>query len=71
MAGDHEKSFTYHRALARYASKIGDLDIAERSYKLANGQRLSELRDVIRQHGFVIDLDESRGDFTFIETTKI
>jgi hypothetical protein len=30
-----------------------------------------ELRDAIKQHGLVIDLDETRGDFTFIEATKI
>jgi hypothetical protein len=38
---------------------------------LADGQRLSELRDAIRQQGFVIDLDETRVDFTFIEAKKI
>ena len=37
MAGGsyHEKSFTHNKGLAEYASKIGDLDIAERCYKRA------------------------------------
>jgi hypothetical protein len=39
--------------------------------ELANGQRLSELRDVLKQQDFVIDLDEARGEFTFIEATKL
>ena len=45
--------------------------IAQTTSELADGRRLSELRDVITQHGFVIDLDETRGDFTFIEATKL
>jgi tetratricopeptide (TPR) repeat protein len=37
MAGRkyREKSFTYNKTLAEYATKIGDLDVAERSYKRA------------------------------------
>ncbi|MGA9149462.1 MAG: hypothetical protein WBZ36_02700 [Candidatus Nitrosopolaris sp.] len=49
----------------------GSMLIAETTRQLANGQRLSELRDVIKEQGFVIDLDEDRGDFTFIEATKL
>ena len=49
----------------------GSILIAETTRELANGQRLSELRDVIKEHGFVIDFDDVRGDFTFIEATKI
>jgi Hypothetical methyltransferase len=49
----------------------GSMLIAQTTRELAKGQRLSELRDVLRQHGFVIDLDGDRGDFTFIEATKI
>lgn len=45
--------------------------VAQTTRELADGQRLSELRDAIRQQGFVIDLDETRGDFTFIEATKL
>ncbi|MGC1930419.1 MAG: hypothetical protein WA667_15720 [Candidatus Nitrosopolaris sp.] len=44
----------------------GSMLIAETTRELANGQRLSEVRDVIKEQGFVIDLDEIRGDFTFI-----
>jgi hypothetical protein len=49
----------------------GSILIAETTRQLANGQRLSELRDVLKEQGFVIDLDEVRGDFTFIEATKL
>jgi tetratricopeptide (TPR) repeat protein len=37
MAGGryHEKSFHYNKDLAEYASKIGDLDVGERSFKRA------------------------------------
>jgi hypothetical protein len=30
-----------------------------------------QLHDVIKEQRFVIDLDEARADFTFIETTKL
>jgi hypothetical protein len=49
----------------------GSMLVAQTTRELADGQRLSELRDAIRQQGFVIDLDETRGDFTFIEATKL
>jgi tetratricopeptide (TPR) repeat protein len=48
MAGDHEKSFTYNKELAEYASKVrGDLDIAERCYKraIADAKYLGRLQD--------------------------
>jgi hypothetical protein len=45
--------------------------IAQTTRELENGQRLSGLREFISQQGFVIDLDEVRGDFTFIEATKL
>jgi hypothetical protein len=45
--------------------------IAQTSREFADGQRLSELRDGIGQQGFVIDLDETCCDFTFIEATKL
>jgi tetratricopeptide (TPR) repeat protein len=43
----HEKSFTYNKLLAIYASKIGDLDIAERCYKRAifNAEYLGHIKD--------------------------
>jgi superfamily II DNA or RNA helicase len=49
----------------------GSMLIAETTESLSNGGRLSELRDVIKEQGFVIDVDEERGDFTFIEATKV
>jgi hypothetical protein len=49
----------------------GSMLIAQTTSELADGRRLSELRDAIRQQGFVIDLDETRGDFTFMEATKL
>ena len=49
----------------------GSMLIVQTTRELANGQRLSELRDAIRQQGFAIDVDEMRGDFTFIEATKV
>ena len=49
MAGGiyHEKSFTYNKGLADYASKIGDLDIAERCYKraIADAEYLGKVKD--------------------------
>ena len=49
----------------------GSMLIAETTVSLAEGGRLSELRNMIKEHGFAIDLDEERGDFTFIEATKM
>jgi hypothetical protein len=49
----------------------GSMLIAQTTRELENGQRLSGLREFISQQGFVIDLDEVRGDFTFIEATKL
>jgi hypothetical protein len=49
----------------------GSILIAETTDSLSNGGRLSELRNVLKEQGFVIDLDEERGDFTFIEATKM
>jgi superfamily II DNA or RNA helicase len=49
----------------------GSLLIAHTTESLSSDGRLSKLRDVIKEHGFVIDLDEARGDFTFIEATKL
>jgi len=49
MAGGkyHEKSFTYNKGLADYASKIGDLNIAERCYKraIADAEYLGKVKD--------------------------
>ena len=49
MAGGryHEKSFTHNKELAQYASKIGDLDIAERCYKraIAEAKYLGHIKD--------------------------
>jgi tetratricopeptide (TPR) repeat protein len=49
MAGGryHEKSFTHNKELAEYASKIGDLDIAERCYKraIAEAEYLGHIKD--------------------------
>jgi tetratricopeptide (TPR) repeat protein len=47
MAGNHEKSFIYNKELAEYASKIGDLDVAERCYKRAidDAKYLGRLQD--------------------------
>jgi hypothetical protein len=45
--------------------------IAETTDPLSNGGRLSELRNVIKEQGFVVDLDEERGDFRFIEATRM
>jgi tetratricopeptide (TPR) repeat protein len=47
MAGDHEKSFSYNKELATYASKIGDLDVAERCYKRAidDAEYLGRVKD--------------------------
>jgi hypothetical protein len=45
--------------------------IAQRSRELNEGERLHSLRDIIRKEGFEIYSEEQRGDFTFIETTKI
>ena len=49
MAGGsyHEKSFTHNKGLAEYASKIGDLDIAERCYKraIAEAEYLGHIKD--------------------------
>ena len=44
----------------------GRLFIAETT-KSING-RLSNLRDLIKKHGFEIYVDEEHGDFTFIES---
>lgn len=49
----------------------GSILITETTESLSNDGRLSNLRDVIKEHGYVIDLDEARGDFTFIEATKL
>ncbi len=49
----------------------GSMLIAQTTRELENGQRLSGLREFINKQGFVIDLDETRGDFTFIEATKL
>jgi tetratricopeptide (TPR) repeat protein len=49
MAGGiyHEKSFTHNKELVEYASKIGDLDIAERCYKraIAEAEYLGHIKD--------------------------
>jgi tetratricopeptide (TPR) repeat protein len=49
MAGGryHEKSFSSNKELAEYASKIGDLDLAERCYKRAidDAKYLGRLQD--------------------------
>ncbi len=53
--------------------------IAETTRSLTNGGRLAKLREVIKESGFVIDLDEERGEmdndgrkmFTFLEATKL
>jgi tetratricopeptide (TPR) repeat protein len=48
MAGEnYEKSFTHNEELGRYASSIGDLDIAERSYKraIADAEHLGRTED--------------------------
>jgi hypothetical protein len=49
----------------------GSMSIAHTTESLSSDGRLSKLRGVIKEHGFVIDLDEARGDFTFIEATKL
>ncbi len=57
----------------------GSMLIAETTRALANKGRLSKLREVIQGSGFVIDLDEERGEmddagrkmFTFLEATKL
>jgi superfamily II DNA or RNA helicase len=49
----------------------GSILIAETTDSLSDGGRLSELRNILKEQGFVIDLDEERGDFTFIEATKM
>ena len=49
----------------------GSMLIADTTESLSNEGRLSKLRDVIKEQRFVIDLDEARGDFTFIEATKL
>ena len=43
----HEKSFGYNKGLADYASKIGDLDVAERCYKraIADAKYLGHVKD--------------------------
>jgi hypothetical protein len=48
----------------------GSLIIAETTKSLISG-RLVSLREVIKANGFVIDVDEQRGQFTLIETTKV
>jgi Hypothetical methyltransferase len=55
----------------RCLSTRGSMLIAETTQLLSNGGRLSELRNVIKEQEFVIDVDEERGDFTFIEATKV
>jgi superfamily II DNA or RNA helicase len=49
----------------------GSLLVAHTTESLSSDGRLSKLRDVIKEQGFVIDLDEIRGDFTFIEAIKL
>ena len=49
----------------------GSLLIAHTTESLSSDGRLSKLRNVIKEQGFVIDLDEARGDFTFIEAIKV
>jgi hypothetical protein len=49
----------------------GSMLIAHTTESLSGEGRLSKLRAVIKEQGFVIDLDEARGDFTFIEATKL
>jgi len=57
----------------------GSMLIAETTRSLTNGGRLAKLREVIKESGFVIDLDEERGEmdndgrkmFTFLEATKL
>ncbi len=49
----------------------GSLLIAHTTESLSSDGRLSKLRDVIKEQGFVIDLDDVRGDFTFIEAIKL
>jgi ribosomal RNA-processing protein 8 len=47
----------------------GYLLIAETTKSLKG--RLSKLRDILREQGFEIYIDEERGDFTFIEARKL
>jgi hypothetical protein len=47
------------------------LMMAQTSRELNEGERLHSLRDIIRKEGFEIYSEEQRGDFTFIEATKI
>lgn len=49
----------------------GSILIAVSSKKLSEGVRLKDLPTVLSQNGFAIDLDEIRGDFRFIEATKL
>ena len=49
----------------------GSMLIAYTTESLCSDGRLSKLRNVIEEQGFVIDLDEARGDFTFVEATKL
>jgi tetratricopeptide (TPR) repeat protein len=50
MAGDHEKSFSHNQDLAQYASKIGDLDVAERCYNraIADAEYLGRIQDEMK-----------------------
>ena len=48
----------------------GILMVAETTKKINNEERLSTLRDEIK-NGFEIYKDEERGDFTFIEPRKL
>ncbi|MGB8035353.1 MAG: hypothetical protein WCF03_16195 [Nitrososphaeraceae archaeon] len=50
-------------------AKNGLLFIVETTNSLS--KRLSELRNVIKDHGFEIYSDEERGDFTFIEARRL
>jgi hypothetical protein len=49
----------------------GSMLIAQTTRELTDGQRMSELRDVIKEQGYVIDLNEAHGDFTFTEAIKL
>ena len=49
----------------------GSLFIAVTTHELDEGRRLHSLTIVLKDIGFVIDTNEERGDFTFMEGLKI